>query len=100
MSRLARRAQANHAEAAAAMRAQPGVWMPVGEYRSRTSADGTAWMIRAASPDNSVSARAYAPAGSFETRTELTDTGTQVFARYIGPPCSSGPASSTTPSTT
>jgi hypothetical protein len=85
MSRLARRGRVDHAQAAAAMRARPGVWLPVGEYRSSTGADGIAWMIRAA-PANSQSGRLYAPAGSFETRTELTETGTRVVACYIGPP--------------
>ena len=84
MSRLARRARVDHAQAAAAIRAQPGAWLPVGEYRSTTSADGTAWMIRAA-PANSQSGRLYAPAGSFETRTEPAETGTRVLARYTGP---------------
>jgi len=82
MSRLTRRPRVNHAKAAATLRAKPGEWLPIGEYRSRTSADGIAWMIRAA-PDHE-SGLCYAPAGSFEARTELTDDGTRVIARYIG----------------
>lgn len=84
MSRLARRARVNHAQASATLRAEPGVWLPVGEYRASTSAYGIALMIRTASRSGS-SGLAYAPGGSFEARTELTDTGTQVVARYIGP---------------
>jgi len=82
MSRLARRTRTNHAQTAAQLRATPGVWLPVGEYRSTTSADGIAWMVRAA-PGNESGVR-YAPAGSFEAYTELTDTGTRVMARYVG----------------
>lgn len=85
MSRLARRARVDHAQTAANLRAQPGAWLPVGEYRSTTTADSIAWMIQAAR-DNSQSGIQYAPTGSFEARTERTDTGTQVMARYIGPP--------------
>ncbi|MCX4885931.1 hypothetical protein [Streptomyces sp. NBC_00847] len=85
MSRLARRPRTDHAQTAAALRAKPGVWLPVGEYRARTTADSIAWMIQAAR-DNSQSGFQYAPAGSFEARTELTDTGTRVLARYVGPP--------------
>jgi len=82
MSRLARRPQTDHAKAAAQLRAQPGVWMPVAEYRSRTSADGISWMIRAAPGHQS--GACYAPAGSFESYTEPTDNGTRVVARYVG----------------
>ena len=83
MSRLARRTLVNHSQTAASLRSQPGHWLPVGEYRSCIGADGIARMIRAASDNQS--GVCYAPAGSFEARTELTDTGTQVIARYIGP---------------
>jgi hypothetical protein len=85
VSRLARRPRTDHAQTAATLRDQPGVWLPVGEYRARTTADSIAGMIRAAR-NNCQSGFQYAPAGSFEARTELTDTGTQVMARYIGPP--------------
>lgn len=83
MSRLARRTRVNHAETATNLRSQPGQWMPIGEYRATTTADSIAWMVRAARGNESGSC--YAPAGSFEARTELTDTGTQVIARYVGP---------------
>lgn len=82
MSRLARRTRTNHAETAAALRAQPGMWLPVGEYRANTTADSIAWMIRTARACES--GRRYAPAGSFESRTEMTADGTRVMARYIG----------------
>jgi len=85
VSRLARRARVDHAKAAAELRAKPGVWLPVGEYAAGTTACGISRLIRTA-PAKSISARAYAPAGSFEARTELTDTGTLVLARYVGPP--------------
>src|SRR5690606_8313872 len=73
----------NHAETAAALRAQPGVWLPVGEYRNRMTADGIARCIRSGSP---LGTRAYptpyTPTGAFEARTRLTDDGTLVEARY------------------
>lgn len=83
MSRLARRAHVDHAKTAANLRAKPGHWLPIGEYRSTSSATGIALMIRTA-PDTCNSSVFYAPAGAFEARMELTDTGTQVLARYIG----------------
>jgi hypothetical protein len=80
-ARLGRRV--NHAAAVAALKAQPGVWLPVGEYRNRLSADDIARRIRLGYPFGSHSyGTPYTPTGAYETRTRLTDDGTLVEARY------------------
>ncbi|MBK3631612.1 hypothetical protein JHN52_01275 [Streptomyces sp. MBT97] len=77
-----RRTPVDHAAVAARCRANPGQWQEVGEYGSGESASA---MVRAISgPANSRVRAAYAPAGSFEARRELTDMGARVEARYIG----------------
>jgi hypothetical protein len=73
----------NHARTAANLRANPGQWMPIGEYRNRLSADGIAAMIRTG---QWTSGKWYQPAGAYEAHTRLTDDGTLVEARYTGNP--------------
>ncbi|MGW2209958.1 hypothetical protein [Streptomyces sp. NPDC001781] len=81
-----RRRQIDHRQIAAALRAQPGMWLPVGEYRSSESAKAAARTIRTAyqNPNSGRGSSSYAPAGSFEARTELTEDGTRVVARFVG----------------
>lgn len=81
MSRPARRSRANHKKTAEALRARPGVWMPVGDYSSNISADGVCYMIRAGRTTSGVW---YQPAGAFEAYMVQVDDGTRVHARYIG----------------
>lgn len=81
MSRPVKRPLINHTEIAAQLRTQPGVWSTVGEYPSSDSAESAARRIR-----TSYNARMYAPAGAFEARTERTEFGAQVIARYVGTP--------------
>jgi hypothetical protein len=82
VSRLARRPMVDHAQAARRLRAKPGKWLPVGDYGSSQSAARMAWAIRSARTKGTVSP--YAPAGAFETRTQLTEDGARLHARYIG----------------
>lgn len=79
-----RRTRINHFTVAAACRANPGVWQPVGEYNSSQSAEGAADYIRTAYVKTASQRSAYSPAGSFETRHALTEFGAQVEARYVG----------------
>jgi hypothetical protein len=69
----------SHAEVADRLRAQPGVWLPVGEWRNSLTAKSTASRIRSA-----YRAPMYEPAGAFEARTVLTEMGSLVEARYVG----------------
>jgi hypothetical protein len=71
----------NHAHTAEKLRTNPGQWMPVGEYRNRTTADNIAAMIRAG---QWTSGKWYQPAGAYEARAEMTDDGTRIEARYVG----------------
>jgi len=85
MSLLSKRRHVDHAATAARLRAQPGEWLPVGEYRSSASADSIAREIRSGyerRPGRPVSP--YAPRGSFEARMDLTEFGVQITARYVG----------------
>lgn len=79
-----RRNRIDHFAVAAACRATPGVWQPVGEYNSTQSAEGAASYIRSAYIKTSTQKSAYSPAGSFETRQALTEFGARVEARYVG----------------
>ncbi|MBX9392216.1 hypothetical protein K4749_01045 [Streptomyces sp. TRM72054] len=72
----------NHAATAEKLRANPSVWMTVGEYRNAQTADHTAAMIRAG---RWTSGLHYQPAGAYQARTVLTDDGTRVEARYLAP---------------
>ncbi|MDR3083425.1 MAG: hypothetical protein LBV60_21325 [Streptomyces sp.] len=81
MSYQRRGPRTGHLNVARAMKEQPGVWLPVSEYSSRSAALNAALSIRKADP-----LRVYRPAGAFETRTEMTEYGTAVLARYVGRP--------------
>lgn len=81
---MTRRSHVNHFAVAAACRANPGVWQPVGEYNSSQSAEGAADYIRRAYAKTPAQRSAYSPAGSFETRHALTEFGARVEARYVG----------------
>lgn len=83
MSRLTKRPAVNHTTTAAHIKARPRTWLPVGEYRSTQSAEHMAYAIRTAYAKRQNSP--YAPAGSFEARTRLTEYGALLEARYIGP---------------
>jgi hypothetical protein len=78
------RKQIDHFAVAAACRANPGVWQPVGEYKATTTAQGMVWHIRRGSTKNLTQRWAYLPVGSFEARHELTEFGARVEARYVG----------------
>lgn len=80
MSRPKHRAPTNHQRAAGQARQMPGQWVFAGAYNSRASAAGMARLVR--TPDDR-SARVYGPAGSFAARTELTDSGADLYVRYI-----------------
>ncbi len=83
MSRLAKRTPIDHDQAAARLRSRPGLWMPVGEYRSSQSAEHMAWAVRTAYPWTRI-VSAYEPAGAFEARVRLTEFGCELVARYVG----------------
>ncbi|PWG13943.1 hypothetical protein DF268_08750 [Streptomyces sp. V2] len=80
MSRRARRTHVDHAAVAAALRAQPGVWLTVGEYRNADTARTIRRRIEEGQRDVG---RNYQPAGRYETRATLTDDGTLIEARYL-----------------
>ncbi len=74
----------DHFAVAAICRANPGEWQDVGEYNSTSSAVGVAGTIRAAYVKAEDRRSAYAPAGAFEARRELTEFGARVEARFVG----------------
>lgn len=80
----ARRTVISHAEAAAALRAQPGVWLLVGQWQTWAGAWAAADRIRSAD-----GAPMYGPAGAFEARTVPVSKGAKVEARYVGEPSQS-----------
>lgn len=85
MSLLSKRPHVDHAATAARLRAQPGVWLPVGEYGSSASADSIARAIRSGYERRPGRADSpYAPCGTFEARLELTEFGARITARYVG----------------
>jgi hypothetical protein len=81
MPRRLKRPTADHAMRAADMRRHPRVWIEVGTYNSRQSAESTAGHIR-----RGEHLRHYGPPGAFETRTAPTEHGHTLYARYIGDP--------------
>ena len=81
MSRLARRPRADHQHAAQQARQMPRQWVLAGSYNSTQSASGAAFLIRTADHDRMPP---YRPAGAFQTRTELTEDGADLYVRYIG----------------
>lgn len=85
MSRPFKRPQVDHHETAARLKDQPNTWLPVGEYRSTCSADGICRDIRTGVQRHSHRRPSpYNPPGAFEARTELTEFGVRIYARYIG----------------
>lgn len=82
MSRLAKRPSVDHAATAARLRATPGQWDAVGDYRSSQTAEHMAHTIRTAYTRGYPSP--YAPAGSFQAYTRLTEDGCRLFACYVG----------------
>ena len=85
MSRRAKQPRVDHKTVAEVLRDRPGVWLPVGEYRNRGSADGVARWIRIGRVCGTCQiGRWYQPVGAYETRTMLTDDGTLLEARYLG----------------
>ncbi|MES9522399.1 hypothetical protein [Streptomyces capoamus] len=86
MSRLAKRPRANHQQTAEALRQQPGVWLVVGDYRNSITAKDIAHRISHGYPMSGPGyGTPYQPVGAYETRTELTDDGTRIHARYTEP---------------
>jgi len=74
----------DHFAVAALCRANPGQWQEVGEYNSTSSAVGAVGWICKASITKRGRRSAYAPAGAFEARRELTEYGARVEARFVG----------------
>ncbi|MGQ4343500.1 hypothetical protein [Streptomyces sp. SAS_275] len=83
-SRARRRINVHHVFVADSCRANPGVWLRVGEYNSSQSAEGIAESIRKAKTKSPAQQSPYGPAGSFEARRALTEYGARVEARYVG----------------
>ncbi|WP_432041467.1 hypothetical protein [Streptomyces cadmiisoli] len=82
---MSRKKQTDHRAVAAACRANPGTWQNVGEYSSSQVARNMANVIRKAYVSaGSACGAAYAPAGTFEATTVLTEFGARVEARYVG----------------
>ena len=85
MSRLSKRPRVDHQATVARLQANPGVWLPVGDYRSSGSARSLLHRIRTGWPIGTAAyGTPYLPAGAYEARTELVEDGTRVHARYIG----------------
>lgn len=84
MSRRAKATRVNHRSVVTALRHQPGVWLPVGDYRNRITADNVATVIRHGRPLGQTGHAPYTPAGAFEARIELVEDVTRIHARYIG----------------
>lgn len=85
MTRPAKRTRVNHHETANQLKAQPNTWQPVGEYRTTLSADGICRDIRTGIQRHTRRGPSpYTPGGAFEARTELTEFGVLIYARYIG----------------
>jgi hypothetical protein len=78
---MSRHIRVDHAQVAATLREQPGKWLTVGEYRNTSSVDTVAHLIRTG---RQYTGTRYQPAGAFEARTQLTDDGTLLEARYVG----------------
>ncbi len=82
MSRWGSRPHANHIAAAAGLREMPGVWLRVGLYRARYSAQNTAADVRAGRgqlEDNYIEA---ARQSAFEARVEPVGDETGLYVRY------------------
>jgi hypothetical protein len=85
VTRLSRRPRADHKHAVAEARRQPGVWLPVTDYRSTHTAEDVARRIRNGYPIGDTRyGNPYQPTGAFEARTELVDDGTRLHVRFGG----------------
>jgi hypothetical protein len=73
----------NHTACAAQLRAAPGQWQRINEYNSSTAAKGIAREIQTGAR-RIVGDSPYQPPAAYEARTELTDYGHAVYARYVG----------------
>lgn len=73
------RRNVRHPRIAERCQAQPGVWLTVGDYANDQSAYGIAHSIK-----TGMRIPAYQPAGAYEARTEQTENGARVYARYVG----------------
>lgn len=74
------RRNVSHKQVAARCRQKPGEWQTVGEYAT----DMSAGSIVSAITKGGSNVVAYGPAGAFEARSEQTEAGTAVYARYVG----------------
>lgn len=90
MTRLGTK-KVDHRSVVTQLRARPGVWLPVGEYRSQGSAVVAVKAIRTGRWSNT-GPSPYTP-GEFEPRTEMTEFGVRVLARYTGQPITAEEAS-------
>ncbi|MEU1596162.1 hypothetical protein ABZ468_25715 [Streptomyces sp. NPDC005708] len=79
MSGPVNNARTDHRHAADQARQLPDQWVLAGTYGSTASAKSAARMVRAG--DDKLPF--YRPAGAFDTRTELTQDGTDLFVRYL-----------------
>ena len=87
MSRRAKAPRVDHHATAAQLREHPHTWMTVGDYRSGITAKDVARRIRNGIAIGSAAyGSPYRPAGEFEARTEFTEDGTRIIARFIGAP--------------
>ena len=80
MTRPVKRERASHAEVATLARATPGEWVRVRAYPSNATAKSAAWTIRDGRGPSRT--HVYAPAGSFEARTEDREFDTEVYTRF------------------
>lgn len=80
------RRNVSHKQVAERCRLKPGEWLPVGEYANDMTAYSIVWAIEKGRGN----VIAYQPAGSFEGRSERTESGTAVSARYVGPAVQDG----------
>lgn len=80
------RRNVSHKQVAERCRQQPGDWQTVGEYANDMTAYSMVWAIEKGRGN----VTAYLPAGMFEGRSERTETGTAVYARYVGPAVQDG----------
>jgi hypothetical protein len=71
-------ARTDHHAAAQQARELPGQWVLAGSYGSLASAQTTARGVRGADR-----IPAYAPAGAFEARAEITQDNVDLYVRYV-----------------
>lgn len=78
MSRPQARPRADHRHAADQARQMPGQWVLAGTYASSASAGAAAIQVRTGEK-----VPAYRPAGAYESRTELTQDGADLWVRFL-----------------